>query len=92
MYRKSTGENTEDIAFKNFDASLNPTLERDRNSVESQERESKQYALNFMKRFDKDGDGQLSDSERQAMRSQFQGGGGRQGGGGGGFGGQRPGQ
>ena len=55
VYRKSTGENTEDIAFKNFDASLNPTLERDRNSVESQERESKQYALNFMKRFDKDG-------------------------------------
>jgi len=59
----------------------------------------------MMKRFDTDGDGQLSDSERQAMRSQFQGGGAgggvRQGGGagggggrqgGGGFGGQRPGQ
>lgn len=35
----------------------------------------------MMKRFDKDGDGQLSDSEREAMRSSFQG---RSGGGGGG--------
>jgi hypothetical protein len=44
----------------------------------------------MMKRFDTDGDGQLSDSERQAMRSQLQGGqggGGRPSGGGG-----RPGQ
>ncbi|NVJ62945.1 MAG: TonB-dependent receptor [Flavobacteriaceae bacterium] len=55
VYRKSDGENTEDIAFKNFDGSFNPTLERDRNSVESDNRESKQYAINFMKRFDKDG-------------------------------------
>lgn len=44
----------------------------------------------MMKRFDTDGDGQLSDSERQAMRSQFQGG---QGGGGRPSGGSgRPGQ
>lgn len=47
----------------------------------------------FMKRFDKDGDGKLSDSERQAMVKQFGGGqGGRSGqGGAGGGGGQRSG-
>lgn len=55
VYRKSSGEDSEDIAFKNFDASKNPTLERDRNSVEDSDRESKQYAMNFMKRFKKDG-------------------------------------
>ena len=55
VYRKSTGENYEDISFKNFDSNLIPSIERSRNSIESDDRESKQYALNFMKRFDKDG-------------------------------------
>ncbi len=47
----------------------------------------------MMKRFDKDGDGKISESEREAIRKQFSGGGSRGGGGnrGGGGGGGRPG-
>ena len=43
----------------------------------------------MMKQFDKDGDGKLSDSEREAIRSQFGGGRGPGGGGGGGQRGNR---
>jgi len=45
----------------------------------------------FMKQFDKNGDGELSEDERDAVREHFRNGGGRPGGGGGGPGSQGPG-
>ena len=44
----------------------------------------------FMKRFDADGDGTISESERNAIRDHFRNGGGNSGGGQGGGGGGRP--
>ena len=49
---------------------------------------SEEQRAEFMKRFDKDGDGELSDEERQSMIEEFRGGRGGQGGGRGGRGGQ----
>jgi hypothetical protein len=49
---------------------------------------SEEQRAEFMKRFDKDGDGELSDEERQSMIEEFRGGRGGQGGGQGGRGGQ----
>ena len=53
---------------------------------------SEEQRAEFMKRFDKDGDGELSDEERQSMIEEFRGGRGGQGGGQGGRGGQGGGQ
>lgn len=55
VYRKSSGDNLTDIDFSNFDANRNLTLQRTRNTVENSERENKQYSLNFMKKFKKEG-------------------------------------
>jgi hypothetical protein len=49
---------------------------------------SEEQRAEFMKRFDKDGDGELSDEERQSMIEEFRGGRGGQGGGQGGQGGR----
>ena len=49
---------------------------------------SEEQRAEFMKRFDKDGDGELSDEERQSMIEEFRGGRGGQGGGQGGRGGR----
>jgi len=53
---------------------------------------SEEQRAEFMKRFDKDGDGELSDEERQSMIEEFRGGRGGQGGGRGGQGGGQGGQ
>jgi outer membrane receptor protein involved in Fe transport len=55
VYRKSQGEDTIDIDFFNFDAANNPTIERNRFTIEDEEDEDIQYSVNYKKRFDKDG-------------------------------------
>ena len=55
VYRKSNGDNTTDNSFNNFDANGNPTVSRDRNTLEDEEDSSVQYSLNYEKKFNDDG-------------------------------------
>ncbi len=54
-FRKSNGNNTTDIDFFNFDASKNPTIQRNRYTVEDEVNENIRYSLNYEKRFNDDG-------------------------------------
>ncbi len=55
VYRKSSGDDTVDIDFFNFDAANNPTIERNRFTTEEEEDEDIQYSVNYKKNFEKDG-------------------------------------
>ena len=55
VYRKSGGDDIVDIDFFNFDASQNPTIQRNRFTNELEDEEDIQYSLNYKKKFDKDG-------------------------------------
>ncbi len=55
VYRKTNGENTVDVDFFNFDALRNPTIQRNRFTLEDEEDENVQYSLNYEKKFKKDG-------------------------------------
>lgn len=55
VYRKTNGENTVDVDFFNFDALKNPTIQRNRFTLEDEEDENVQYSLNYEKKFKKDG-------------------------------------
>jgi len=55
VYRKSTGDDTVDVDFFNFDAAMNPTIARNRFTTEEEEDEDIQYSVNYKKKFDKDG-------------------------------------
>lgn len=55
VFGKSNGDNTVDIDFYNFDANRNPTIQRNRSTLEDQLGEQIQYSLNYQKKFDKDG-------------------------------------
>ena len=55
VYRKSNGDDSIDIDFFNFDASQNPTIQRNRFTNEFEDDEDIQYSVNYKKNFDKDG-------------------------------------
>ena len=55
VYRKSNGDNTVDVDFFNFDATGNPTIQRNRFTIEDETDENVQYSLNYQKRFNDDG-------------------------------------
>lgn len=55
VYRNSTGEDDTSIDFFNFDELNNPTIARNRSSLETEDDESIQYSVNYLKKFDKDG-------------------------------------
>ena len=55
VYRNSTGNSLTNIDFFNFDASRNPTIQRNRFTNEDEEDQNIQYSVNFVKRFEKDG-------------------------------------
>ncbi len=55
IYRKSTGDDTVDIDFFNFDALRNPTLQRNRFTNEAEDEEDVQYSVNYKKRFNEEG-------------------------------------
>ena len=55
VFRDSDGTNTVDIDFFNFDENRDPTISRDRNTVEDEIDENVQYSLNFEKKFKRDG-------------------------------------
>ena len=55
VYRKSNGDDNVDIDFFNFDASRNPTIQRNRFTNEFEDDEDIQYSVNYKKNFDKDG-------------------------------------
>ncbi|PWL39255.1 TonB-dependent receptor [Flagellimonas aquimarina] len=55
VYRKTNGKNTVDVDFFNFDALRNPTIQRNRFTLEDEEDENVQYSLNYEKKFKKDG-------------------------------------
>lgn len=66
VYRRSTGDNTTNVDFFNFDALRNPTIERNRFTVEDEFDENVQYSLNYQKKFKKDG--QLLTADYQFSR------------------------
>lgn len=55
VYGKSSGDDTTDIDFSNFDAQRNPTIQRNRFTNEAEERENIQYSVNYQKKFNDDG-------------------------------------
>ncbi|NNK10815.1 MAG: TonB-dependent receptor [Flavobacteriaceae bacterium] len=55
VIRKSDGENTVGIDFFNFDEVRNPTIQRNRSTVEAEQDDNVQYSVNYKKTFDKDG-------------------------------------
>ena len=55
VYRRSTGENTTNVDFFNFNALRDPTIERNRFTIEDEFDENVQYSLNYEKKFEKDG-------------------------------------
>ena len=55
VYRRSTGENTTNVDFFNFNALREPTIERNRFTIEDEFDENVQYSLNYEKKFEKDG-------------------------------------
>ncbi len=55
VYRKSSGDDTVDIDFSNFDANGTPTIQRNRFTNEGEEDENVQYSVNYQKKFNDDG-------------------------------------
>lgn len=55
VYRKSSGENTVNVDFFNFDDVRDPTIQRNRFTMEDETDEDVQYSLNYQKKFKKDG-------------------------------------
>ncbi len=55
VFGKSNGDNSVDVDFFNFDANMDPTIQRNRSTVEDEFEEEVQYSLNYQKKFDKDG-------------------------------------
>ncbi|MGB5319470.1 TonB-dependent receptor domain-containing protein [Eudoraea sp.] len=55
VYRTSDGEDTIDIDFFNFDANGNPTIQRNRFTIETEDEEDIQYSFNFLKKFEEAG-------------------------------------
>lgn len=55
VYRTRGGNDETDIDFFNFDAAMNPTIQRNRFTNESDEDEDVQYSLNYVKNFNDDG-------------------------------------
>ena len=55
IFRKSSGDDTIDIDFFNFDASRNPTLQRNRFTTEAEDEEDVQYSVNYKKKFNENG-------------------------------------
>ncbi|WP_373017239.1 TonB-dependent receptor domain-containing protein [Muriicola sp.] len=55
VIRNSDGENTVDIDFFNFDAARNPTIRRNRFTVEGETDENVQYSVNYKKTFEREG-------------------------------------
>ncbi|MDE3743377.1 TonB-dependent receptor domain-containing protein [Maribacter polysaccharolyticus] len=55
VYRTSGGDDNTDVDFYNYDALMNPTIQRKRYSVQSDEDSDVQYSLNYKKNFEKDG-------------------------------------
>jgi len=55
VFSKSNGDNTVNVDFFNFDADRNPTIERNRFTLEDEFEEEVQYSLNYQKKFDDDG-------------------------------------
>ncbi len=55
VYRKSKGDNTVDIAFENFDAARNPSIQRKRFTNELEDEERVQYSVNYQKKFNEQG-------------------------------------
>ncbi len=55
VIRNSDGQNTVDIDFFNFDEVRNPTIQRNRSTVEDEIDENVQYSVNYKKSFDRDG-------------------------------------
>ncbi|NNG08734.1 MAG: TonB-dependent receptor [Arenibacter sp.] len=55
VFGKSNGDNSVDVDFFNFDANMDPTIQRNRSTMEDEFEEEVQYSLNYQKKFDKDG-------------------------------------
>ena len=55
VIRKSDGGSTVDIDFFNFDEVRNPTIQRNRFTLEDEVDENVQYSVNYKKYFEKDG-------------------------------------
>ena len=55
--------------LEKYDANKNGQLDPDEKAALERDREARR--AEFMKRFDTDGDGKLSDSEREAMREEM---------------------
>ncbi len=55
VYRKSSGDDTVDINFFNFDANNDPTIQRNRFTTESEDEEDVQYSVNYVKKFNDKG-------------------------------------
>jgi outer membrane receptor protein involved in Fe transport len=55
VIRNSDGENTVNIDFFNFDAARNPTIRRNRFTLEDETDENVQYSVNYKKTFEKPG-------------------------------------
>ena len=55
VYRRSSGENTTNVEFFNFNALRDPTIQRNRFTLEDESDEDVQYAVNYQKKFKKDG-------------------------------------
>lgn len=55
VYSKSGGLDEANIDFFNYDANRNPTIQRERNTLEDDNENNVQYSLNYEKRFNDDG-------------------------------------
>lgn len=55
VFGKSNGDNTVNVDFFNFDADRNPTIRRNRFTVEDEFEEEVKYSLNYQKKFNDDG-------------------------------------
>ncbi|MCM4152217.1 TonB-dependent receptor [Arenibacter sp. N53] len=55
VFSKSNGDNTVNVDFSNFDSNMDPTIQRNRYTVEDEFEEEVQYSLNYQKKFEKEG-------------------------------------
>jgi outer membrane receptor protein involved in Fe transport len=55
VFSKSNGDNSVNVDFSNFDANRNPTIQRNRFTLEDEFEEEHQYSLNYQKKFEKEG-------------------------------------
>lgn len=55
VFRRGPGTDFTDIDFQNFDSNGDPTLERERNTVQAETDRSIQYSLNFVRKFNDEG-------------------------------------